>query len=134
MEHEDRGAMTFEPTAPAPIDDRPRERLRRLGVDALSDAELLALVLGTGRPSEPVLVLATRLLADAAGARGLLRKGPGELEGDIGYARAARLAGAMELARRALATPLSIRRLPTARAVTWFERLRRDLPTKPTSA
>lgn len=99
--------MMAEPTTPHdPTRDLPRERLRRLGVDALSDAELLALVLGTGRGGEPVLSLAARLLAELGGVRGLLRAHPGELAALVGYARAARIAGAMELARRALTVPL----------------------------
>ena len=90
-------------------EDLPRERLRRLGSSALSDAELLALVLGTGRPGEPVLALAARLLEDFGGARGLMRAGPGELAPYVGHARGCRLIGALELARRALARPLDPR-------------------------
>jgi DNA repair protein RadC len=101
--------MTHDPPPPPHVADLPRERLRRHGVDALSDAELLALVLGTGRPHEPVLTLATRLLGEHGGARGLLRAGPGDLAPVLGFARAARLIGATELARRALSTPLDPR-------------------------
>ncbi len=101
--------MSIEPICPPPEHDRPRERLRRLGASALADAELLALVLGTGRPSEPVETLASRLLADYGGARGLCHAGPGELAREVGIARAARLAGAVELTRRALTEPLDAR-------------------------
>jgi DNA repair protein RadC len=99
----------MEPLCPTPEHERPRERMRRLGIDALSDAELLALVLGTGRPSEPVDALASRLLADYGGARGLCHAGPGELAPIIGFARAARFLGAVELTRRALTVPLDPR-------------------------
>jgi DNA repair protein RadC len=87
----------------------PRERLRRHGVEALSDAELLALVLGTGRPGESVVALAARMLAEHGGARSLVHTGVGEIARDVGEARAARLIGATELARRALTTPLDPR-------------------------
>jgi DNA repair protein RadC len=101
--------MSIEPLCPIPDHERPRERMRRLGIDALADAELLALVLGTGRPNEPVESLAARLLADYGGARGLCHAGAGELAPLIGFARAARLLGAVELARRALTVPLDAR-------------------------
>ena len=52
---------------------RPRERLARLGPDALSDSELLAILLRTGTGGLPVLDLARRLLAHFGGLRGLLQ-------------------------------------------------------------
>ena len=76
--------MSMEPLCPTPEHERPRERMRRLGIEALADNELLALVLGTGRPSEPVESLAARLLADYGGARGLCHAGAGELAPIIG--------------------------------------------------
>lgn len=104
-----RARMTIEPLPHIPEHERPRERLKRVGVEALAEAELLALVLGTGRPNEPVDVLSARLLGDYGGARGLFHVGAGELAGTLGFARAARLSGALELARRALAAPLDAR-------------------------
>lgn len=101
--------MSIEALCPIPDHERPRERMRRLGVEALAEAELLALILGTGRPNEPVEALSARLLGDYGGARGLLHAGAGELAEALGFARAARLSGALELARRALATPLDAR-------------------------
>jgi DNA repair protein RadC len=100
--------MSFDPPA-LPPSELPRERLRRLGIEALSDAELLALVLGSARNEEPALELATHLLGTYGGARGLLRTGVGAIAHEVGFARAARLAGATELSRRALATPLDAR-------------------------
>ncbi|HXG16424.1 MAG TPA: UPF0758 domain-containing protein, partial [Calidithermus sp.] len=49
--------------APAPEHDRPRERLYAHGPEALADAELLALQLGTGRRGRSALDLARELLA-----------------------------------------------------------------------
>ncbi len=40
-------------------DQRPRERLLRLGSHALTDAELVAVLMGTGRPGENALEKAT---------------------------------------------------------------------------
>lgn len=101
--------MSTEPLCPTPENERPRERMRRVGIEPLSDAELLSLILGTGRPNEPVEALAARILGDYGGARGLFHAGAGELAPLIGFARAARLSGALELARRALTTPLDPR-------------------------
>ena len=79
-----------------------RERARAVGVDALSDAELVALVLGTGNAAYPVHVLAQSLLDDLGGVRGLARAGMGELAAwrGLGAAKGARVAAATELGRR----------------------------------
>lgn len=86
-----------------PPNDRPRERLSALGPAALSDAELLALVLGTGTARESVLDLAARVLATIGGLGALARLSPGELAAlpGLGPARAAEIVAAMELGRRA---------------------------------
>jgi DNA repair protein RadC len=80
----------------------PRERLRRVGVEALSDEELLALVLGTGTTADPVSVVAARLLQHAGGVAGLRRLGSGSLSKipGIGESKAARIVAAIELGRR----------------------------------
>jgi DNA repair protein RadC len=81
---------------------RARERAIAVGVDALADAELVALVLGTGSAAEPVHVLAQALLDDMGGVRGLARAGLGELAArrGLGPAKGARLAAATELGKR----------------------------------
>jgi DNA repair protein RadC len=80
-----------------------RERLRRVGVEVLSDEELVALILGTGIASAPVEVLAARLLRQVGGLAGLRRAGVGELATlpGIGQTKASRLVAAVELGRRA---------------------------------
>ncbi len=80
----------------------PRERLIEAGVDALADADLIALILGTGHPSEPVEILALRMLAEQGGLDGLSRAGFGELSArrGVGAAKGARLTAAVELGRR----------------------------------
>jgi DNA repair protein RadC len=89
--------------APPTTDERPRERLWTLGPPALSAAELLAVLLGTGRDGEPVDRLAARLLE--LGERSLRRlaaRPPAELlqVPGIGPTKAARLLAAFELAAR----------------------------------
>ncbi len=87
--------------------DAPDTRLRRVGFDARSDAELLAIVLGTGRASPHWLDTARTLLGAHDGLRGVTRAGVGALSRDIGDRKAARVVAAVEVARRASAVPLT---------------------------
>jgi DNA repair protein RadC len=83
--------------------DRPRERLWSLGPAALTTAELLAIVLGTGGGGQDVLELAARLLELAEGSLRRLAQRPGaELlrAPGIGPTKAARLMAAFELGAR----------------------------------
>jgi DNA repair protein RadC len=81
----------------------PRERAAAVGLECLGDAELVAIVLGTGCAGLPVTLLATTLLDDYGGVAGLARAGLGELaeRHGVGPAKGARLAAAVELGRRA---------------------------------
>jgi DNA repair protein RadC len=88
--------------AELPKEERPREKLLAKGPEALSDEELVAVLLGTGRAGRPVLELARDLLADG-GVHGLFRREGGELPKHVrgvGDAKAARLSAALEIARR----------------------------------
>lgn len=89
-------------------EERPRERLTAAGPEALSSAELIALVLGAGRPGRSALVLASGLLKRFGSLRALAARRPGELtaEPGIGPARAAALVAAVELGRRTAETRL----------------------------
>lgn len=89
-----------------PIAERPRERLRHVGAAALSNAELLAIVLRTGATGENVVAQATRLLSRFNGLPGLARASVGELSGErgVGEAKAAQVLAALELGRRLMAT------------------------------
>jgi DNA repair protein RadC len=80
----------------------PRERAARVGLECLGDAELVAIVLGTGCAGLPVGLLAAALLDEYGGVAGLARAGLGELceRQGIGPAKGARLAAAIELGRR----------------------------------
>ena len=86
------------------VHDRPREKLRRLGLWALGDNELLAVVLGHGRANASALDLANTLLAALGGVHGLVRARYDQLEqvAGIGAARAAQVLAAIELGRRTL--------------------------------
>ena len=91
--------------ADVPVNDRPRERLLRQGAAALSDAELVAVQLGSGRAGASAVELAQRLLADWGGMGGLAAARPEELARmpGVGPAKAARLVAAFALASRTAA-------------------------------
>lgn len=96
-----------------PSDDRPRERLLAVGPAALSNEELVALLLRTGSRGESALDRARRLLASHGGLAGLCGVTATEFasEGGIGPARAAVLGACFEIARRLPAATLSGRDL-----------------------
>ncbi len=84
--------------------ERPQERLERHGASALSDAELLALILRSGTHGHDVLTLAHRLMAEA-GTLGRLsswRETDYRRLRGIGRVKAMQLVAVMELGRRAL--------------------------------
>lgn len=92
--------------ADVPVADRPRERLWRVGADALGDAELVALVLGAGIRGGGALAVADDVMAAAGGdVHGLAALGGDALTriAGVGGSRAARLLAALELGRRTLA-------------------------------
>lgn len=91
-----------------PAGERPRERLRALGAAALTDAELIALCLGTGARGKSAVDLGRELLERHGGLAGLLGAEPRALTrvGGLGPAKAALLAAILELARRALGEQL----------------------------
>jgi DNA repair protein RadC len=88
-----------------PLGERPRERLLAHGAAALSDAELLSLLLRTGVRGASALDLARALLARFGGLARLLAAGPREMARvrGVGPVRSAELAAVVELARRTLA-------------------------------
>lgn len=85
-----------------PATDRPRERLRDAGAQALSNAELLAILLRVGSSKESALSQATRLLARFEGLPGLWRASFTEMcnEKGLGEAKAAQIKAALELGMR----------------------------------
>lgn len=93
------------------VADRPREKLRRHGADALGDNELLAIVLGTGSGQRTALDVAGDVLHRRGGLHGVARSSLEELGRvrGIGPARAAQLHAALELGRRTLTTGSDVR-------------------------
>ena len=88
--------------------ERPRERLARLGPQSLSNAELIAILLRVGVPGENAVQVGQRLLQHFSGLSGLHRAGFEEVcsQYGLGTAKAAQLKAAIELGRRmALETP-----------------------------
>lgn len=103
--------------------DLPREKLARAGAAALSDAELLALVLGHGVAGRSALTIATALLRELGGVHGLTRVTPGRLAmtSGIGGVQSARVIAAIELGRRTLfVSPQAKLPLRTPTAVAEF--------------
>jgi DNA repair protein RadC len=85
-----------------PAGERPRERLYWSGPDALADAELLALQLGSGTRGRSAIDVAREVLATYGSLNDLATREADELAllPGIGPAKAARLAAAFELTRR----------------------------------
>ncbi len=85
------------------LDDRPREKLLLKGNTALSDAELLAILLGSGSRNESAVDLAKRILQDSGQNISKLAKRTitelQEFKG-VGQAKAVIIAAALELGRR----------------------------------
>jgi DNA repair protein RadC len=85
-----------------PAEDRPRERLYHKGAEALADAELLAIQLGTGVPGLSSMDVAREILAQHGSLSAVAALGVAELAQvrGIGRVRAIRLAAAFEITRR----------------------------------
>jgi DNA repair protein RadC len=92
--------------ADLPQAERPRERLLRYGASALSNAELLAIILRVGGAGQNAIRLSEALLARHEGLSGLARAGVGELTQvkGVGDAKVAQMKAALELGRRLLAS------------------------------
>ena len=91
-----------------PEDARPREKLLARGAGALSDAELLALLLRSGIPGKNALQMGQELVDTFGGIAGLLHTGHEALRSikGMGPAKRAELVAVLELARRALTQQL----------------------------
>jgi DNA repair protein RadC len=96
-----------------PEGDRPRERLLEQGAESLSHAELLAIFINTGLKGENAIQMATRLLNECKNLRTLSRRTAKELSKfrGLGPAKAAHIAAAFELGRRAATEDVIERRM-----------------------
>jgi DNA repair protein RadC len=90
-----------------PAEERPRERFLAKGAEALSDAECLAILLGTGVAGRTALDQARALLAAFGSLAEVAVREVQELAGPggLGVAKAVRIGAAAELARRVRARP-----------------------------
>ena len=87
--------------AELPLDERPRERLLRNGPKALTDAELVAILLRNGRPGASVLEVAREILVSAGGLPGLAGACARSLRRNgVGQVKLATLLAAVEIAAR----------------------------------
>lgn len=86
--------------ADMPVDERPRERMARGGVVALSDAELIAVLIEPGRRGKSSLDIAREVVADGLLAVARREWIPGKPVGSLGSSRVARIGAALELGRR----------------------------------
>ncbi len=91
-----------------PRQERPREKMLAAGANALSDAELLAIFLGSGLRGMDAVATARQLLASHGPLRRLMELSPPELARlpGLGPARACKLSAALELGNRWLASGL----------------------------
>lgn len=92
-----------------PKGERPRERLLEDGPGALTDAQLLAIVLRVGRPKTSAVEVGMDLLKRLGGLQGLANRSVRELCAvpGIGPTKVAQIKAAIELGKRVLATPLT---------------------------
>ena len=84
------------------IEERPRERLAKMGAGVLSTAELLAILLRAGVAGENAVQVGQRLLRDFNGLTGLQQASYTEIcaQHGVGKAKAAQIKAAIDLGRR----------------------------------
>lgn len=102
---EEKGRLEYHPRIKdLPLSERPRERLKHYGAGALSISELLAIIVRTGVGGENVINLASRLLAQFGGLRGLFKADFAQIDAlkGMGQAKTAQVKAALELGRRLL--------------------------------
>jgi DNA repair protein RadC len=92
-----------------PHDERPRERMQQFGAQALSNAELLAILLRTGTYSESAVRLAQKVLIEAGSLRNLVDMSTDQLMTikGIGSAKAIQIKASVELGKRLARTSMS---------------------------
>ncbi len=107
-----------------PQEDRPREKMERLGPESLSTSELLAILLGSGTRSSSAVDLGKSLMMQFDGLLNLARAGIPELKSvnGIGQAKASVLTAAFELGRRKLQSKSHKPRLNTAKSIAEYLR------------
>lgn len=94
-----------------PPEERPRERLQRFGAEAMSTAELIAVILGSGSKGSPVLQLAHELVGRFGSLKALAEATVSELceVRGLGQAKAIQLKAAFSLGGRLASQPFGCR-------------------------
>jgi DNA repair protein RadC len=100
--------MNDSPIPAWPVSERPREKLVAAGAGALTDAELLAILLRSGAPGVSALTVARELIRRFGGLRGLMSADAASVCAvrGLGPGKYAQLQAGLELARRHFAEPL----------------------------
>ncbi len=104
-----------------PFEERPRERLKRLGPEALQDAELIAILFRTGTPKMGAVALAQQLVSHFQDLRAIARASLTELQevNGLGNVKAIEIKAALELGKRlAQYTDMNRFRVKTAKDVS----------------
>ena len=115
-----------------PQSERPREKLLTQGSDKLSNAELLAVLLGSGTKGKDAITLGRELLTKSGGLTALLNQHDTNLTvPGLGPAKRARIAATLELARRSLAENLNARRMTLKNPLDSSAYLRSELRDRP---
>jgi DNA repair protein RadC len=85
-----------------PYEERPRERLIKYGAQVLSNAELIAIIIGTGSKGENAINVAHKLLTNERGLKFIVNSSVEKLANipGIGVAKAVKLKAAVELGKR----------------------------------
>jgi len=101
------------------LEDRPREKLIQRGISALTDAELLALILRTGNQRQSAIELGRSMLTEFGGLQGLARASIEDLMKvkGVGRAKGVSIASAFELGRRKALESGKLQKLNSAEAV-----------------
>jgi len=86
-----------------PVNERPREKLMRSGAEALSDYELLAIILGSGSKGRDVLRLASEVVAKIDHSKAAVLAQDLSLISGLGVAKATAIVSALEFSRRRIA-------------------------------
>ncbi|MDP1880967.1 MAG: DNA repair protein RadC [Parachlamydiaceae bacterium] len=95
--------MSFYSISHLPSEDRPRERLAREGAESLSSAELIAIILGSGSKTKPILQLAHEIISRFGCLQNLSEATLAELRDikGVGFAKAIQIKAAISLGIRA---------------------------------
>jgi DNA repair protein RadC len=118
-----------------PEEERPRERLVRLGAAALSDRELLAILLRVGKRRESALTLAQSILEEAGGVVPLSLLSVPQLvkKHRLGPVQAITVAAALEFSRRASASAPRRTKFASPQEVTHYLRVKHAHRTQETT-